>query len=694
MDVGNLVAKLTLDSAGFSKGISEANSLASGLAGGIGKVLGGVTTAVTASVAAAGAAVGSVVKSAVEGFAQFEQLAGGAQKIFDDMDYNKIQVDANNAWQTMNLSASQYLSTINTVGASFAATMGDQAGYDTAKQGMQAIADYASGTGRNVEELNQKFAMITRSTSSYQSIADQFSGILPATSKAFLEQAQAAGLVDTKYKELTQVPIAEYQQAVTEMLERGVTALGLAGNTAAETANTVSGSFNAMKASWDNLLVSLAGGGASISESLNALVTSAGYFIQNLIPVIEQALYGIGELITRIAPIIAAKLPELLGTLVPMFTQAAVSIVNALIQNLPSLIQSIATAITAMIPQLVEAIIATLGVLLTSVLPALAEVAVQLVLTLGQSLVNNADLLIGATLDLVFGIIDTIIEHLPEFLEIGIKIVLKIAEGILMAIPRLFVSVGKLLGIVDDTEDHFQKKTDNIVEIVNTGTQDVSTALNGFSFNVKDYTGKVTDDVEEMGDGYERTFEEMIRASEGFKRSADDVGKFVKEAEVKIYDANGKVVDSFKTTTMEVQAAYDGITAGSQQAEKYIQDAMDYVAQKSEKAASSVEDAVSRMNNAIGSVSGGDLIIGHRASGGPVVAGSAYMTGELGRELFVPATDGYIFNNDDTEDILGNRGGDIVINVNGDVYDDERSMKRKVSKAVRSVIETELAYGI
>jgi hypothetical protein len=62
--------------------------------------------------------------------------------------------------------------------------------------------------------------------------------------------------------------------------------------------------------------------------------------------------------------------------------------------------------------------------------------------------------------------------------------------------------------------------------------------------------------------------------------------------------------------------------------------------------------------------------------------------------LFVPATDGYIFNNDDTEDILGSRGGDIVIQIQGDVYDDERSMKRKVSKAVRSVIESELAYGI
>ena len=179
-DIGNLTAKLTLDTTQFSKGIGEVNGLVSGLAGGVGKALTGITATVGAAVAGATAAVGALVKESVQGFAQFEQLAGGAQKIFDQIDYAKIQADANNAWQTMNLSASQYLSLINNVGASFAATMGDQKGYDVAKQGMQAIADYASGTGRNVEELNQKFAMITRASSSYQSIADQFSGILPA----------------------------------------------------------------------------------------------------------------------------------------------------------------------------------------------------------------------------------------------------------------------------------------------------------------------------------------------------------------------------------------------------------------------------------------------------------------------------------------------------------------------------------
>ena len=80
-----------------------------------------------------------------------------------------------------------------------------------------------------------------------------------------------------------------------------------------------------------------------------------------------------------------------------------------------------------------------------------------------------------------------------------------------------------------------------------------------------------------------------------------------------------------------------------------------------------------------------------RASGGPVQAGVPYMTGELGPELFIPATNGYVLNREDTEDFL--EGSGITININGDVYDDARSMKQKVRTAVLGVLQEQVAYG-
>ena len=57
------------------------------------------------------------------------------------MDFSRIAADANNAYKDLGLSANQYLAVINDVGATFAATMGDEAGYEAAKTGLKAISD-------------------------------------------------------------------------------------------------------------------------------------------------------------------------------------------------------------------------------------------------------------------------------------------------------------------------------------------------------------------------------------------------------------------------------------------------------------------------------------------------------------------------------------------------------------------------
>lgn len=71
------------------------------------------------------------------------------------MDYSKIEKDAVDAYKNMNMSAQEYLTAMNNIGATFASTMGDQKGYDTAKKGLQAISDYATGTGADINLLSE-----------------------------------------------------------------------------------------------------------------------------------------------------------------------------------------------------------------------------------------------------------------------------------------------------------------------------------------------------------------------------------------------------------------------------------------------------------------------------------------------------------------------------------------------------------
>lgn len=296
MASGSDIAKAYVQIIPSAEGIKgKLQSVMDGEGDGAGKSAGSKFASAFGSAAKAGAvaaavAIGALIKNAVESYAEYEQLVGGVEKIFNEANQEQILKDANEAYKNLNMSANEYLASINKTGATFAMTMGDQKGYDTAKKGMQAIADYASGTGANLEMLNEKYGMITRSAGTYQSIADQFAGILPATSDDFLAQAQAAGFLSGEYKKLTDVPIAEYQEAVTMMLEKGVDDMGLLGNTTKESMNTISGSLAMSKSAWSNFVRGLADENANIEELTQNLVTSIKAVAQNILPVIGQVL--------------------------------------------------------------------------------------------------------------------------------------------------------------------------------------------------------------------------------------------------------------------------------------------------------------------------------------------------------------------------------------------------------------------
>ncbi len=305
-----------------------------------------------AAVGTASTAIGAFATAAINSFAEFEQLSGGAAKIFDELDQTEILKDANNAYKELGLSANQYLAVINDVGATFAATMGDEAGYNTAKIGLKAISDYASGTGKNVDELSQKFTLITRSTSSYQSIADQFSGILPATSADFLEQAQAADILSDSYEKLTEVPIDEYQEAVAKMLEIGVENLGLANNTVLESETTISGSLAATKAAWENLITGFATGGDDLDQRFDALIKSASNVVKNLKPVFSNVLSNIGTAIKTEFPKIARELPKLISDFLPDLIDSGASMVSAIIDGVVDNADTLIEAGSGMIDKL------------------------------------------------------------------------------------------------------------------------------------------------------------------------------------------------------------------------------------------------------------------------------------------------------------------------------------------------------
>lgn len=458
MDLLNLFVKIGVkdEASGAIDDVSQ--SMVSKLAG----------AAVKAGKALAGAfAVKKVIdfgKAAFDAYGEFEQLAGGAEKIFDEMDQSKILADANSAWKNLNMSANDYLAAINQTGSMFAQTMGDEKGYETAKQGMQAISDYASGTGRDINELNEKFGMITRSTGSYQSIADQFAGILPATSKDFLEQAQAAGLLSDSYQSLTDVPVAEYQQAVSGMLEKGVEDLGLAGNTAKESLQTITGSIAATKSAWQNLVTEFgkpdADIGARIGDMFTALMgeNGEGGLVRNVIgevsTIASNIINAVGTAIGQGIEWIGANGPTLVFNAMQSVGTALSDAVASLMSfndsgfdtwfgNLLGSGADVAKSVMAFVSRVGDAIAKSWPTIQANI-SALWDEAVSFVQTHGPQILSA----IGGVLG---NIGSAILEHGPELLGAAAEALGSLMEWVTSNGPTLVNTAVSVIGNLIDT---------------------------------------------------------------------------------------------------------------------------------------------------------------------------------------------------------------------------------------------------
>jgi phage-related protein/predicted nucleic acid-binding Zn-ribbon protein len=453
-----------------------------------------------AAVGLASAAIVKVTKDAVSAYGEYEQLVGGAQKIFDEMDYSIIAKDAANAYKELNMSASEYIESINLAGATFAQTMGDEKGYNTARKGMKAIADFASGTGKNITELNEKFQMITRASSSYQSIADQFSGILPQTSADFLAQAQAAGFLSDEYESLTDVPVAEYQEAVTNMLEKGVDALGLLNNTAAESEGTLTGSFAMVRAAWDNLVVGFADPDADLGLLIENFTESASAAFENLLPVIERAIGGISEFITTIAPKIAEDLPGIINEILPGILDAAVTLVkalgSALLENAPLLLETGLQLLEDLLSYITNInndpqaskkfadFVDGIGKSLNAHLPKILKMALDLMLNVMQGIIESLPTLIDSLLSFLDENFETIIESItqliPVLIDALLQIVLSLAEWLTDNMDLVIDSILQILNAVVDTlisEDAINKLIQAAAQLVSAFIVEVVTHL-------------------------------------------------------------------------------------------------------------------------------------------------------------------------------------------------------------------------
>ena len=432
---------------------------------------------------AAAAGIGKVIKDSIVAGADLEQSIGGIETLFKES-ADQVIANAKRAYQTAGMSANDYMELTTGFSASLLSSLGNDTAKaaDVADMAMTDMSDNSNKLGTNMEDIKnayqgfakQNYTMLDNLKLGYGGTQDEM--------KRLLEDARKITGVTYDIDNL-----ADVYQAIHVIQGE----LDITGTTAKEAASTISGSLNAMKAAYQNVMGNLALG-EDIGPSLNALKETAVTFVRdNLLPAAVNVVSALPTALVSLAAQLAAPMlhagvqavlslaagltsaiPELLReatkalegivnaiiTGVPALINAGMLLLNGLAQGLleavpellaalPGIVDNLTTTLAAFLPQFISAVnLLVMGVVqalptaiqqIVAVLPALIDSLINVLLTLMPEIVDAGLALLSALVADLPEIISAVAAAIPEIVD-------AIVNAIITGVPAL-INAGMLL---------------------------------------------------------------------------------------------------------------------------------------------------------------------------------------------------------------------------------------------------------
>lgn len=537
MDLLKLKATIGVDSSEYDKGLDNAKSKLSSFGGALTTGLATAAKAVAGATAAAGAAVAGLTKAAVTSYADYEQLVGGVETLFGSSynsvkeyaegvglsmeeaassfeDYQKraddVFANASQAYKTAGMSTNEYMETVTGFAASLNASLGEYA-WQSANYADMAVGDMsdnANKMGSSMESIKNAYAGFAKQNfTMLDNLKLGYGGTKEEMERLLRDAEELEGLEIGSYDENN---FADVVSAIHTIQEE----LGIYGTTAKEATETITGSLNMTKAAWANLVTGLADKDADMSALIGNLVDSiVGYtdeggervkgFVDNLLPAIEQALIGIGDMVSRLAPIITEKVPEIIAEVAPSLISAAWQMVTTLGQTIVEAVPQLLGYINEVLGKLADSIssfdfagaakglaskmgamfggnnvlkeILSKGVEIVSslvsgigkALPELIPAAINLISSLATDLTNQIPTLISAAVDLVIGLAEGLTEptSLSNLVDSAITLIMSLADGLIDALPKLIEAIPTII------ENLITAITENAPKLITSGLE-------------------------------------------------------------------------------------------------------------------------------------------------------------------------------------------------------------------------------
>lgn len=453
----SLFAKLTLDTSEFDQNTDRAKEKA----GVFGDVLAadlvgkGISLAFD-GIKKLGGAIKDFTTDAVMSYGEIEQLRGGIETLFGEA-APKVLADADQAFKTAGMSASQYMDTSIQSAAALINSLGgnQERAAEMMNMSITDMADNVNKMGTSMEAVQNAYRGFSRGNfTMLDNLALGFSGTKEGMQELIDKANEIRKNKDLDLRDLTIDSYADIVQAIHEVQDE----MGITGTTSREAAETIQGSLGSMKSAWENLVAGIADPNADFGTLVTNFTDSAETALDNVVPAVGRTLSGIGTVVKTLAPVALQKIPEVFNELAPDLGDAALSMIEYVMDTFAESGGSLLSAGMDLVRQLGEGFVEGIPEFLEQALPMieqfsesfregagnLVDVGIDFILNLAQGIMDSLPTLIEQVPQIIINFAGAINDNAPKLLFGGVQLILTIVKGIISAIPTLIANIPKI----------------------------------------------------------------------------------------------------------------------------------------------------------------------------------------------------------------------------------------------------------
>lgn len=400
-----------------------------GKLGGIGSLIG---KSVVAGTVVATAAITGLVKKSVQAYSEFEQLNGGLEALFGKGSKNmqKVAKMSEEAYKNLTLSQNDYLKAFEGSYSIINNGIGKNASaIEYTNKMIQMSADLYNTYGGTVEQYQGAINWALKGTFSY---LDNLNVGIKGTKEGFIEAANKSGVLKKNISDTSELT----NDQILDVIQHYVKAAGALGRTEKEAGETIQGSMNMMKATWNNLIAGFSKDGANLDKLIDQFVSAAGTFANNLIPIIEKAMVGVAKVLPKLITIITKNLPSFINQLLPPLISSVSALMTGLISALPGILNILVKSLPTIISMMISMTIKVINALI-KIIPTLIPMVISTLLDALMKLLENIDLVIDLGIKIIFALIDGIIATIPVLQQKAPIIIIKLVGALIRAFPKL-----------------------------------------------------------------------------------------------------------------------------------------------------------------------------------------------------------------------------------------------------------------